>query len=336
MKMTNDFPWLLSNFLLNELPIIRNQSNNTISSYRDAYIQLLNYMTTVKNIKINNIKVNDLSVETIIEFLNWLETEKLNCINTRNQRLAAIHSLFKYIQKQTPEYMFLCQQVIAIPIKKTGKKVINYLNEDTTKTLLASPDTSNKKGRRDQALLSVLYDSGARVQELVDLKVGDFRIDIPAQVKLTGKGRKIRSVPLMDKTVVLLKQYLKEQKLDNSRSYDHPLFFNSQGRKLSRQGITYILKKYANQCGIIEISPHQLRHTKAMHLTEANINPIFIRDFLGHTDLKVTAIYSKTSVKMKREALEKMNNEKNVLPDKKEEDWTENTNLMDWLRNFTK
>ena len=335
MKMTNDFPWLLSNFLLNELPIIRNQSNNTISSYRDAYIQLLNYMTTIKNIKINNIKVNDLSVETIIEFLKWLETEKMNCINTRNQRLAAIHSLFKYIQKQTPEYMFQCQQVIAIPIKKTEKKVINYLNEDTTKTLLASPDTSNKKGRRDQALLSVLYDSGARVQELADLKVGDFRIEIPAQVKLTGKGRKIRSVPLMDKTVVLMKQYLKEQKLDNSRSYDHPLFFNSQGRKLTRQGITYILNKYANKCGIIEISPHQLRHTKAMHLTEANINPIFIRDFLGHTDLKVTAIYSKTSVKMKREALEKMNHEKNVLPDKKEEDWTENTNLMDWLRNIT-
>lgn len=336
MKITNDFPWLLSNFLLNELPIIRNQSNNTISSYRDAYIQLLNYMTVVKNIKLNNIRVNDLSVETIVDFLNWLETEKLNCINTRNQRLAAIHSLFKYIQKQTPEYMFLCQQVIAIPFKKTEKKLVNYLNEDTTKKLLASPDTTNKKGRRDQALLTLLYDSGARVQELADLKVCDLRIDIPAQVKLTGKGRKTRSVPLMDKTVILMNQYLKEQKLDDLRSSEHPLFYNSQGNKLTRQGITYILKKYAHRCGITEISPHQLRHTKAMHLTEANINPIFIRDFLGHTDLQVTAIYSKTSVKMKRDALEKMNNRENILPDKNEKDWTENTDLMDWLRSFIK
>lgn len=335
MKMTNDFPQLLSDFLLNELPVIHNQSKNTISSYRDTYVQLLNFMANIKVIKSNNVKVNDLTVDTITEFLNWLETEKGNCINTRNQRLAAIHSLFQYMQKKAPEYMFQCHQVIGIPFKKAEKRDIGFLNENKTKELLNAPNTSTRKGRRDQALLCLLYDSGARVQELADLKVGDIRTDSPAQVKLTGKGRKTRSVPLMDKTVLIIQQYLQEQKLNSVLSYNHPLFFNSQDKKLTRQGIAYILKKYAEVCEINDISPHRLRHTKAMHLTEANVNPIFIRDFLGHTDLKVTEVYSKASVKMKRDALAKMENQK-VIPEKKEKEWTEDAELMDWLKGFIK
>lgn len=336
MKMINNFQQLLSNFLLNELPIVHNQSKNTITSYRDTYIQLIKFMIDVKNVKSNKIQVDDLTNEVIIDFLNWIEKEKGNSISTRNQRLAAIHSLFQYIQMQVPEYMFQCQQIIGIPFKKAEKKTIGYLDEEKTKKLLSSPDISTKKGRRDQTLLSLLYDSGARVQELADLTVGDIRLDTPAQVKLTGKGRKTRSVPLMDKTVLLIKNYLKEQKLDTPIYSTHPLFYNSQRKKLTRQGIAYILKRYANMCGIEEISPHRIRHTKAMHLTEANINPIFIRDFLGHTDLKVTEIYSKTSVKMKREALEKLNEREQILPEQENKEWTDDIELMDWLKNFIK
>jgi site-specific recombinase XerD len=135
----------------------------------------------------------------------------------------------------------------------------------------------------------------------------------------------------MDKTVALLRQYLNEQRLDNPTSYEHPLFFNSQKRNLTRQGVAYILKKYADACGIVEISPHRMRHTKAMHLTEADINPIFIRDFLGHVDLKVTEVYSKTSIKMKRAALDKMNSGKHDVVPEKSYDWTEDESLMDWL-----
>ena len=336
MKMINNFQQLLSNFLLNELPIVHNQSKNTITSYRDTYIQLIKFMIDVKNVKSNKIQVEDLTNKVIIDFLNWIEKEKENSISTRNQRLAAIHSLFQYIQMQVPEYMFQCQQIIGIPYKKAEKKTIGYLDEEKTKKLLSSPDISTKKGRRDQTLLSLLYDSGARVQELADLTVGDIRLDTPAQVKLTGKGRKTRSVPLMDKTVLLIKNYLKEQKLDTPIYSTHPLFYNSQRKKLTRQGIAYILKRYANICGIEEISPHRIRHTKAMHLTEANINPIFIRDFLGHTDLKVTEIYSKTSVKMKREALEKLNEKEQILPEQENKEWTDDIELMDWLKNFIK
>lgn len=330
MKKT-DFPRILSEFLLNELPVVRNLSNNTISSYKDTYVRLLTYFRDVLSISPERIKVSDLSASQIVEFLNWLERECENSISTRNQRLAAIHSLFRYMQLQLPEYMFQCQQILGIPYKKADKKLIGYLSEEQTKTLLSSPNISIKKGRRDQMLLTLLYDSGARVQELADLRVGELRLDNPAQVKLTGKGRKTRNVPLMDKTVALLRQYLSEQGIDNPMYFEHPFFFNSQGKKLTRQGISYILKKYATECEITEISTHKIRHTKAMHLTEANINPIFIRDFLGHTDLKVTEIYSKTSIKMKKAALDKMNSGKNIIPEKSATNWTEDKTLMDWL-----
>lgn len=328
---TTDFARILSSFLLDELPMVRNQSGNTISSYRDTYVKLLIYFRDQLRVNPEKLNVSDMSKERISGFLNWLEAECGNSISTRNQRLAAIHSLFRYIQIQAPEYIFQCQQVLSIPYKKADKRQVGYLSEEETKTLLALPDTSTRKGRRDQMLLTLLYDSGARVQELADLCVGSIRLDAPAQVKLFGKGRKSRSVPLMDKTVSLLKQYLSEHGLNSPAHYEHPLFFNSQGKKLTRQGITYILKKYAFECGITEISPHKIRHTKAMHLTEADINPIFIRDFLGHTDLKVTEVYSKTSVKMKKAALDKMKSGKDVVPDKPKADWTEDKSLLDWL-----
>lgn len=328
---TTDFPSMLSDFLLKELPNIRNQSSNTIISYRDTYVRLLIYCRDVLSIKPERISVTDLTAERLVNYLNWLEQDCNNSINTRNQRLAAIHSLFRYIQMQSPEYLFQCQQILGIPYKKAEKHPVGYLSEDETKTLLSTPDTSTRKGRRDQALLTLLYDSGARVQELVDLRVGDLRLNTPAQVKLTGKGRKTRCVPLMDKTVALLRQYLLENNIDTPVSFEHPLFFNSQRKKLTRQGVAYILCKYADLCNIQQVSPHKLRHTKAMHLTEADVNPIFIRDFLGHTDLKVTEIYSKTSIKMKKAALDKMNSGKTVIPDKPVKDWTNDNSLLDWL-----
>ena len=328
---TTDFPSMISDFLLKELPNIRNQSSNTIISYRDTYVRLLIYCRDVLSIKPERISVADLTAERLVDYLNWLEQDCNNSINTRNQRLAAIHSLFRYIQMQSPEYLFQCQQILGIPYKKAEKHPVGYLSEDETKTLLSTPDTSTRKGRRDQTLLTLLYDSGARGQELVELRVGDLRLNTPAQVKLTGKGRKTRCVPLMDKTVALLRQYLLENNIDTPASFEHPLFFNSQRKKLTRQGVAYILCKYADLCNIQQVSPHKLRHTKAMHLTEADVNPIFIRDFLGHTDLKVTEIYSKTSIKMKKAALDKMNSRKTVIPDKPVKDWTNDNSLLDWL-----
>lgn len=331
MKRSTDFAYYLSEFLTEHLAGTRNLSANTIKSYRDTYVLLLEYMEINLNKKVERIMIKDIKKDVIDGFLMWLEKDRNNSINTRNQRLAAIHALTRYLQGQKPEYMFECQRILSIPVKRYQKPVVDYLQVDEIKNLLSKPDTSNRNGRRDLLILSLLYDSGARVQELADLTIRDIRLDAPALAVLTGKGNKTRHVPLMNKTVELLKLYLQEQKLTGMDNLNHPLLYNHQRKKLTRQGIAYILKKYATECEIDKISPHIIRHTRAMHLTEADINPIYIRDFLGHTDLKVTEVYSKTSIKMKKKALEKMNSE--MIPEKTD-DWNNDDDLMDWLNSL--
>ena len=227
--------------------------------------------------------------------------------------------------------MFHSQKILSIPIKKAPQKVISYLSEERIKQLLAEPNILSISGRRDLTLLSTLYDTGARVQELADLTVRNIRLESPAIACITGKGRKTRHVPIMAQTAKLLSIYLNDQKLTSPDKLDHPLFFNNQGMKLTRQGITYILKKYAELCDFDHISPHLVRHAKAMHMTQADINPIFIRDFLGHVDLKTTEIYSKTNTEMKRKALEKMNN--TIVPNTVES-WNQNEGLIEWLHSL--
>ena len=329
----NDFAKYITDFLTKYLAGIRNVSANTIASYRDAFVILLTFMNDRHSIKPEKLGIIDFSPDRVKEFLNYLETEHGNSISTRNQRLIAIHSFFHYISVQNPEYMFLSQQILAIPEKKKEQKLIRHFNMDQVKELLAAPDTHTSHGRRDQALLCLLYDSGCRVQELADMKVCDIRLTVPAQVTVTGKGRKTRTVPLTAETKEILTSYIKENHLDQLAKQDTPLFYNCHGNKLTRQGITYILKKYTEPMGLADATPHVLRHSKAMHMTEADINPIYIRDFLGHTDLKVTQIYSKTSVEMKRRALDKLKGT-DVIPKETQKDWTEDKNLMDWLNSL--
>ena len=327
MKPT-DFSYYLSDFLTKYLSGQRNLSINSIKSYRDTFVFLLDFIREAYQISPEKVTISKVDKSMIEEFLLWLENSRNNSIATRNQRLAAIHAYFRYLQGQKPEYMFHSQRILSIPTKKAPQKVISFFSEDGVKQLLAEPDVSSASGRRDLTLLSTLYDTGARVQELADLTVRSVRLESPAIVSITGKGRKTRHVPIMGPTVKLLSMYLDEQKLTSPDKLEHPLFFNSQGMKLTRQGITYILKKYAESCNLKDTSPHRLRHAKAMHMTQADINPIFIRDFLGHTHLKTTEIYSKTNTEMKRKALEKMNN--TIIP-ASVESWNQNEGLIDWL-----
>jgi len=329
----NDFAQYISDFLTKYLAGTRNLSSNTITSYRDAFVILLTFMNEKYAIKPEKLGIQDFTTDKVKEFLDYLETEHKNSISTRNQRLIAIHSFFRYISTQNPEYMFLAQQILAIPEKKKEQKLVRHFETEQIKELLNAPDTHTSRGRRDQALLCLLYDSGCRVQELADIKVCDIRLTVPAQVTLIGKGRKTRVVPLTTETKEIIASYIKENKLEKQAKQDTPLFYNCKGDKLTRQGITYILKKYTEPIGLTNATPHLLRHSKAMHMTEADINPIYIRDFLGHTDLKVTQIYSKTSVEMKRRALDKLKGI-DVIPKETQKDWTDDKNLMDWLNSL--
>jgi site-specific recombinase XerD len=311
----------------------RNLSTNTIQSYRDTFSLLLRYFSDTKGIVPEKVTINTVGKEVVEEFLLWLERERGYSISSRNQRLAALHAFFRYLQCEKPEHMLHCQRIISIPFKKAHKKPPVYLSDDEMGKLLSMPDMQTVQGRRDATLLSFLYDSGARVQELADLTPRCLRLEAPFHVSLTGKGRKTRHIPIMKQTVALLVSYIRERKLDAPEKLDHPLFFNARREKLTRQGISYIIKKYADSIKVSEkISAHVFRHSRAMALTHADINPIYIRDILGHADLKTTGVYSKASIEMKRKALEKV--EPKSIPDAP--DWTSDTGLMDFLKNLGK
>ena len=332
MKPT-DFSYYLSNFLTTYLAGQRNLSKNTIQSYRDTFSLLIRYFSDIKNIAPEKINVNSVGKESVEEFLLWLESERGCSISSRNQRLAAIHAFFRYLQREKPEYMYQCQRMLSIPVKKAPKKPPEYLSDDSMGRLLSQPDMLTEHGRRDATMLSVLYDSGARVQELADLTPRNLRLEEPFYITLTGKGRKTRQVPIMKQTAMLLISYLKEQKIDTADKLDHPLFFNCWKWKLTRQGIAYIINKYAESLKIEDnVTPHVFRHSKAMHLTQADVNPIYIRDILGHADLKTTGIYSRSNMEMKRRALEKV--EEKAIPDVP--DWTSDNGLMEFLKNLGK
>jgi site-specific recombinase XerD len=278
--------------------------------------------------------MDTLSSELITNFLEWLENERKCSISSRNQRLAAIHSFFRYVQSEEPSGMFHFQRIIAIPIKKAKKPLVEYLTPEAMKLLLEQPDKHTPKGRRDLTLMSILYDTGARVQELIDIRVCDVILENPAVIILTGKGNKIRRVPLMKNAALLLQNYLTENKLDKPWKNEYPLFTNNQHHKLSREGIAYIVAKYAvsarKTSTIVpsKVKVHMFRHSKAMHLLQAGVNLIYIRDFLGHVDLKTTEIYARTDTEAKRKAIE------NAYPDIIDSnlpDWSKDQALLSWL-----
>lgn len=333
MKPTN-FAKYLTEFLSVYLPTQKNVSKNTIYSYRDTFKLLINYSQEVKNISAERITLDLLSKEWITDFLGWLETHRKCSISTRNQRLAAIHSFFRYAQAEEPDGIFHFQKIVSIPIKKSQKTVVGHLTPEAVKILLEQPNKHTPKGRRDLTLISVLYDTGARVQELIDIKVRDVTLQEPAVIALTGKGNKTRRVPVMKNTASLLKSYILENGLDKAWKNENPLFTNSQHHKLTKEGVAYIISKYVTSIRKIstlvpeKVNAHMFRHSKAMHLLQAGVNLIYIRDFLGHVDLKTTEIYAKADTETKRKAIE------NVYPDLIDSnlpDWNKDQALLSWL-----
>jgi len=205
-------------------------------------------------------------------------------------------------------------------------------------SLLRQPDINTTKGRRDLTLLSLMYDSGARVQEIIDLTPSMLRLNKPSTIKIIGKGNKARLVPMLDAQTDHLKNYLKENRLNESFANMYPLFFNSRKEKLTRAGINHIVLKYCkmareeNKMIMPEkISCHSLRHSKAMHLLQAGVNLVYIRDILGHVSIQTTEIYARADSKQKRKALEKAY--VNINPNE-EPVWTKDENLITWLKRF--
>jgi site-specific recombinase XerD len=337
MKPT-DFSRYISDFISRYLPGEKGASANTIAAYRDTFVLLLNFTQKVKNIKIEKLTLEKITKETILAFLDWLQNERKCSNTTRNSRLAAIHSFYRYLQHESLDHVHECQKILSIKFKKAKKETLNYLTIEGMTLLLKQPDTSTPRGRRDLALLSLMYDTGARVQEIIDLTPSALRLDKPATIKIIGKGNKARLVPMLDAQVEHLTNYMKENRLNTAFTNAYPLFFNSRKEKLTRAGILHIVQKYIemarkeNKMIVPEkLSCHSLRHSKAMHLLQAGVNLVYIRDILGHVSVQTTEIYARADSRQKREALAKAY--VNVNPDE-EPVWTRDANLINWLKTF--
>lgn len=339
MKPT-DFAYYLTNFFTKYLPGECGASVNTVSSYRDTFLLFLSYTRGEKGKVIERLQLNDINKSLIIDFLDWIETSRKCSIPTRNIRLTAIHSFFQYMQCEYPDFLFEWQKILAIPVKKGERGTLNYMSLEGIELLLKMPDQHKKSGRRDLTLLSLMYDTAARVQEIADLTPAMVHLPKPSTIRLIGKGNKSRIVPLMDKQVEILKRYMTENKLTEPYANQYPLFSNNRNEKLTRAGIGYILDKYVAMARTEDpslippkFSCHCMRHSKAMHMLQSGINLVYIRDILGHVSVQTTEIYARADSKKKREAIEQAYT--NVTPDVKPQ-WEGNRNLIEWLKSFNK
>jgi site-specific recombinase XerD len=304
---THDLAPLLTAFFLRHLSLERNASPHTIAAYRDTFKLLLRFLAESAPSSAM-LQVEDLAPDRILQFLTALETTRRNTIRTRNARMAAIHSFFRYVLYLEPALAAQCQRVLAIPLKKTTHPVLDYLTDIELAHLLAQVDRSTTTGERDYLFLALLYDTGARIQELLDLAPCDFRFAPPAFVRLRGKGQRERVCPVLPQTARLVKRFLST----TGRALDEatPLLQNRHGHRLTRHGARYLLLKYVKSARLslphldrLRISPHTLRHTKAMHLLHSGVPLITIKDILGHVDVKSTEVYVHIDLEMKRQAL---------------------------------
>jgi integrase/recombinase XerD len=331
--MATDFAVSLRRFLTSHLAGLRGCSPNTVASYRDTFKLLIAWFRDERSVPPAKLTLDHIDACAVTAFLGHLQEGRHNSVSTRNQRLAAISSFCTWMQTEDPARMACWQDILAIPAKKQHHPAVSHLTVEQARRLLAQPDRSTRQGRRDATLLATLYDTGARVQELADLTVRGIRLQRPALAALTGKGRKARHVPLAGNTITLLAAYLAEHRLDQPGHDDHPVFFSQHRAKLSRGGIAWIISKYQAQIhdpplAGTSISPHVLRHSKAMHLYEAGVPLPYIRDILGHVDLSTTEIYARASTEAKRKALEAAHQDivTSDLPE-----WNQDPGLLDWL-----
>ena len=294
-------------FFRSHLAAHRGCSPDTIASYGDGIRLLLQYACEQRHVPIDQLGLEDITDQTILGFLDHLEQDRHNVAETRNQRLGAIKSFFRFLAQQEPTLLPVCERVAAIRAKKTARKLIPSLDAEQVQAILQAPDPDTAQGCRDRALLLLLYNTGARVQELCDLTVAGLRLAPPGQVTLTGKGRKQRLVPLWPETAQALTQYLQTRPPEPPQN--QPLFLNRHGQPLSRFGVRHLVRHYtalaARRCPSLrqtKVTPHTFRHTTALHLLQSGAGIVTVKDWLGHADIKTTTLYVQIDLDAKRRA----------------------------------
>lgn len=296
-------------------------SPNTIKSYREALNQFFEFIVREKNIPLTDVTFETINSRVIVDYLSWLEQERHCSVSTRNQRLAGIRSFFKYAGGMDLTVTVFQNEIKKVPFKRTGSKTVDYMTEEALKTLLSQPDTSTKAGIRDLFFMILMYDTGARNREILDLKVKDFRIDSKTPcVQLTGKGNKKRIVPVMAKTVEHFRNYLTLYHPEgNSEWYLFYTVRHGTPQQMSDDNVARFMKKYGNAAKEIcpefpcNLHPHLFRHSRSIHLYRAGMPLALLSEWLGHAQLETTMIYAYADTEMKRNAIQKATSSLNPL-----------------------
>lgn len=330
-------PTLLRGFFEDYLAAQRDVSPNTILAYRDSVKLFLRLAARRTGRQVIRLRLVDLGPETVMPFLDHLETERKICAAARNCRLIAIHRFFAYIADRDPLHAELCRRVLDVPIKKTSSSSMTYLDREEVKALLAVPSPSHRLGLRDLALLTFLYNTGARASETVDLDIKDLRLETPTQVRIFGKGRKERACPLWQETADALRAYLRQR--DDEDHPDAPLFLNAHRKRISRFGVVTILKRHVaaaatHQASLAtkRVSPRTMRHTAAMHLLQSGVELNVIKSWLGHVSVTTTSQYIEIDMEMKRRAIERFSPP--VPVPARDSPWHCRQDIIQWLEDL--
>jgi site-specific recombinase XerD len=331
MKPLDPFPGLLHAFFYERLVQQCNVSPHTVRSYRDAWRLFIRFVSARQKHAAANLTLAEITADEVAAFLQHIEVERGDSIGTRNCRLAALRSFFHFVAEREPAAIAQCAAVLRIPTKKTITPAPCYLESNEIEAILAQPDRKCLQGQRDHALLSFLYNTGARIQEALDVCPAAIRFDTPSCVRLLGKGRKERICPLWPETVALLKALLRRQ----PRADHEPLFVNRYGAPLGATGVRFKLAQYVEAAArtvptlcLKKVSPHRFRHATAVHLLAAGNDITVIRSWLGHAHLDTTNHYAQASLETKREALEKLDPSSKI---KKPPRWRRDASVLAWL-----
>ena len=330
-----DFATHLTAFLTRYLPAQRNVSPNTIKSYRDAFVLLLRYCRDVRRLAPDRLGLEQIDPPLVLEFLDHLEKERRCKARTRNLRLTAIHAFFRYLQTEEPGLLLRCQRILAIPLQRQAPPTVEYLSPESLAAILRQPDLARRAGRRDAVLLSLLYDTGSRVQELIDLSVRDAAPGQPGPGPDHREGAKDARGAADEQHSGVAARLHARAGPDRSRAVGRASVPEPVREALSRSGIRYLVEKYTERActaqpslPLPKVSPHTFRHSKAMHLLQSDNPLVVIRDFLGHADLKSTEVYARADLDMKRRALDKarIKSPTPALPP-----WQKDKGLLEWL-----
>ena len=323
-------PALVQGFFEDHLSAERNASRNTVIAYRDALKLYLRHASACVGRSPEQLDHAVLDVALVRSFLEHLERQRGCGPGTRNHRLAAIKAFARYVASVAPEHLERCRRIREMPLARTEHVEVRYLDEDEIASVVKAADASRTP--RDRALLLLLYNVGLRVQELVDLNVGDIRLDPMPHVTIVGKGRRQRTCPLWSRTVQAIRAWLDER---DARTDDDPLFLNVRGGRLSRSGVADILRRLVNRANVAArhaevVSPHVLRHTTAMHLLQSGVDITTIAAWLGHAQLATTHGYVEVSLRMKQAAVETIAASLPKMPRYR----FPSGDLLAWLENF--